>query len=66
MERYVAKRAYHYYLIYVADYFERGCLTFKTLIQRKADLENDKEYIKLAQDYWILHGKVYNLKDDEL
>lgn len=50
----------------VADYFDKGMIHLDTLIERKADLENDKEYIKLAQDYWRLQGKVYNLYDDQL
>ena len=66
IERYVSRRAYHYYRMNVADNFDRRCLDLNILIQRFADLENDKEYIKLAQDYWILQGKVYNLKDDQL
>lgn len=64
--RYIARRAYHYYGMNVADYFDRGCLILTTLIERKAALENDKVYSKLAHDYWILHGKVYHLKDDGL
>jgi hypothetical protein len=51
IESYVSKRAYHYYRMNVADYFDRGFFNLGTLIERKADLENDKEYIKLAQDY---------------
>lgn len=44
----------------------RGCLHLKTLTQRQADLENDQEYIKLAKSYWISHGEIYNLYNDDL
>lgn len=66
LDRYIARRSYHYARLFVADKFDRTCLDLDTLIKRKRDLENDKEYLALAKAYWILRGVIYNLQDDGL
>ena len=66
LNSYVDKRAYHYVRTSVADKFDKQCLDLATLMIRKRDLENDKEYLALAEAYWNSRGMKYNLQNDQL
>ena len=62
----MGRRAQYYYYMNVYDYLERGCLNYETLLKRKAALDHDYVYFKLAQEYWRSQGEVYNLEHDGL
>ena len=64
----MAKREYHFIRTSVThpSNVPSSSLTIDEVITRKADLENDQEYLALAEAYWNLQGRKYDLEKDEL
>lgn len=60
------RQAYHYVRTCVADNFDRAMLHFETFVERKTEFENDREYFRLARDYWASQGEIFNMHEDEL